>query len=129
MFSDGKDAKWTPLIFSYDTLDTVNRGGCIEIVSGKEACGEAYQRVAACRVEACRTKCTTQAELSACLERTREIFTGPCKTAYDTMMSACGDGLDAYEAACRGSAWTFEGPIRVQCITGADGNDAGADGG
>lgn len=129
VFSDGKDAKWTPIIVSDDTLDTVNRGGCIEIVSGKEACGEAYQRATVCRVEACRAKCTTQTELLLCLERVKEIFTGPCKTAHDTMTSACGDGLDSYEAACKGSAWTFEGPIRAQCIIGGDGNDAGADGG
>ena len=59
VFSDGQDAEWTPILVADDKLDTVNRGGCIEIVSGKEACGEAYQRVTECRVEACRIKCTT----------------------------------------------------------------------
>ena len=46
------------------------------------------------------------------------IFTGPCKTAYTTLERKCGEDLSKYEAQCKGSAYTFEGPIKVQCVSG-----------
>ncbi len=123
-------AEWSPILVKEDKLDNVNRGGCIEILSGKEACGQAYQQVTECRLEACLAKCKTQDEFTACLQDAEGIFTGPCKASYDAMDKECGNNLGAYENGCRGSEWTFEGPIKVQCITGGGGpkTDAG-DGG
>ena len=126
VFSDGT-GDWTPIIVKDDELDNVNRGGCIEILTGKEACGEAYQQVTECRLEACATKCKTQDEFSECLKDAQGIFTGPCKDAYDNMESSCGNNLAAAEKGCQGTKWTFDGPIKVQCISGG-GADAG-DGG
>jgi hypothetical protein len=130
VFSDGTGAEWTPILVDAekDELDSVNRGGCIELLSGKESCGAAYQRVTECRLEACLKECKTQDEFTTCLQDGQGIFTGPCKTAYDLMETECGANLGAYETGCKGTAWTFEGPIKVQCITGgAKPADAGKD--
>ncbi|HVJ93137.1 MAG TPA: hypothetical protein VM580_25225 [Labilithrix sp.] len=118
VFSDGTGAEWTPILTKNDKLENVNRGGCIEVVSGKRACGEAYQHVADCRLEACLQTCETQDAFSSCLADTPAIFRGPCKQAYDTLQEECGNELEGYEKACKGATWTFEGPIRAMCIDG-----------
>jgi hypothetical protein len=124
VFSDGT-GDWTPIIVKDDRLEDVNRGGCIEILSGKEACGRAYQRVSKCRLEACTKKCTTQDGFTECVGDAASLFVdpGPCKAAYEELEKECGTNLGAYEEGCRGAGATFVGPIRVQCITG--GEDAG----
>lgn len=122
-------AEWSPILIKDDKLENVNRGGCVELLSGKEACGQAYQQVTQCRLEACLVKCETQDEFTACLQDAEGIFTGPCKESYDRMDKECGSNLGAYEQACRGAEWTFEGPIKVQCITGGGAKSDAGDGG
>jgi hypothetical protein len=123
VFSEKTASEWGPVLVKDNKLDNVNRGGCIEIASGKEACGKAYQRVAECRLEACSQSCTTADEFTSCLSDIEKIFVGPCKGAYDTLEKECGtDGLAKYETACRGASFTFEGPVRVQCIAGSASN-------
>ncbi|MBX3206137.1 MAG: hypothetical protein KF764_13790 [Labilithrix sp.] len=128
VFSDGAGETWTPIIVKDDKLDNVNRGGCIEILTGNEACGEAYQQVTECRLEACLIKCKTQEEFSACLQDSQAIFAGPCKDSVTKVVDVCGKALDAAETGCKGKDWTFDGPIKVQCVTGGGQVDAG-DGG
>jgi hypothetical protein len=118
VFSDGTQTEWTPIISKDDALDTVNRGGCIEVLSGKESCGRAYQQVTECRLQACLQQCTAQREFEDCLGDSKAIFAGPCKGAYDTMEKECGTNLGAYENGCKGTTWTFEGPVKVMCVTG-----------
>ncbi len=118
VFSDGAGAEWTPILTKGDKLEDVNRGGCIEIASGKESCGRAYQQVAACRLAACTETCDTPDGFTECLANVADIFTGPCKTAYTSLERECGDKLSDYEAQCKGTAYTFEGPVKVQCING-----------
>ncbi len=125
-FGPSDAAQWAPILVKDDRLDNVNRGGCIELVSDKEGCGRTYQQATECRLNACLQECKTQDEFSACLQDTNAIFTGPCKGAFDALSKECGNNLGAYEKACQGTAWTFEGPIKAQCIgTGAkpDGGD------
>jgi hypothetical protein len=118
VFSESTGTEWSPIITKGDKLDNVNRGGCIEIASGKEACGSAYQRVAECRLAACSETCDTPDGFTECLANVEKIFTGPCKGAYTTLEKECGDDLSKYEAQCKGTAYTFEGPVKVQCIAG-----------
>ena len=119
VFSDGTGSEWSPILTKGDKLDDVNRGGCVEIQSGKEACGRAYQHVAECRLEACSNTCDTADGFTECLQDVQGIFSGPCKGAYDALEQNCGkDTLAGYEAACKGNAFTFEGPVRAQCING-----------
>jgi hypothetical protein len=117
-FSDEGETNWAPILTKGDKLDDVNRGGCIEIASGKQSCGQAYQQVAECRLAACTDTCETPDGFSACLNDVQGIFTGPCKTAYTTMERECGEDLAKYEAQCKGSSYTFEGPVKVQCVNG-----------
>lgn len=119
---------WSPILVKADQLENVNRGGCIEIVSGSEDCGRAYQQAVECRIEACRKCPKTQDEFAECVGDEASYSGVACKDAFDGMRTACGDGLAAYRDACKGTAWTFDGPIRVQCITGGVDPDAG-DGG
>ncbi|MBX3212279.1 MAG: hypothetical protein KF850_09625 [Labilithrix sp.] len=118
VFSDGRGAEWTPILTKDNKLDDVNRGGCIEIASGKEVCGRAYQHVAECRLEACANTCDTAEGFTQCLGKVTEIFSGPCDAAYKALERDCGADLPKYEEACRGTTFTFEGPVRAQCITG-----------
>lgn len=136
VFSEEDAATWSPILVKNDELTGVNRGGCIELLSGKASCGEAYQQVSECRLLACLPSsqggvgtCTTQDEFTECLQDGQAIFTGPCKDAYDKMETECGDKLGTWEQACQGTSYTFEGPIKVQCITGGSGGADAGDGG
>lgn len=129
VFSDGSGSTWTPIITAADdTLDFVNRGGCMEIQSGKEACGAAYQRVTTCALDACLKECTTQDEFDACRSDIQAIAKGPCKDAFTAFSTDCGANAGKFEEACGVGDWTFDGPILFQCVKGGAG-DGGADGG
>ena len=117
VFSDGTGAEWTPILVKNDHLLGLNRGGCVELMTGKPECGEAYQQVTECRYAAC-SACESDEAMTECVQDGEAIFTGPCKDAYDKVIAACGDALDAAETACRGKDWQFEGPIQAQCVTG-----------
>ncbi len=119
VFSEATGAEWSPILVKGDKLDNVNRGGCIEIASGKRSCGQAYQRVAECRLAACVDTCKSAEGFTECLGDVEGIFTGPCKGAYKALQDECGADLEKYEAACRGNSYTFEGPVRVQCVNGS----------
>ena len=119
VFSEATGAEWSPILVKGDKLDNVNRGGCIEIASGKRSCGQAYQRVAECRLAACVDTCKSAEGFTECLGDVEGIFTGPCKGAYESLQKECGNDLEKYEAACRGVNYTFEGPVRVQCVNGS----------
>lgn len=118
VFSDGSGPTWTPILTQGEELETIDRGGCIEAVSGNEACGRAYQHTTQCLVDACYTHCKTAEEYFECLENTPAVFNGPCKGAYDQMLADCGSDLESYETACESRNFTFEGPVRVMCIEG-----------
>jgi hypothetical protein len=122
VFSDGSGATWTPLIVENNALAFVNRGGCIEIVSGNESCGRAYQHVTTCRAQAC-DKCQTSEDYFDCIRDAVSLYfaAGPCESAYEALVEACGNQLGSFEAACDNGEWTFEAPIRVQCIGIGDG--------
>lgn len=118
VFSDGSGPTWTPILTKDDKLDTIDRGGCIEAVSGNEACGRAYQNVNECLVEACYTNCQTAEEYFQCIDNTPAVFTGPCKAAFDEMETSCGSDLQEYEKLCESDKFNFQAPIRVMCIDG-----------
>lgn len=118
VFSDGSGPTWTPILTKGDKLDTIDRGGCIEAVSGNEACGKAYQNVNECLVEACYTRCESPEEYFKCIDNTPAVFNGPCKGAFDQMESTCGSDLQDYEKLCESEKFNFQGPIRVMCIDG-----------
>lgn len=126
-FSDGSGPTWTPIIVKDGDIDAVDRGGCIEVLSGSEACGRAYQQVTDCSNAAClpvseggESTCEGQKDFVDCLYDRKAIFAGPCEDAYEAAVAACGDDLSSYEEQCQGR-YTFEGPLAVMCVDGGDG--------
>lgn len=134
--------EWGPLLVEGDKFVGVSRGGCIEIASGKEACGRAYEQTVSCIVLSCLPPaqhgfggfgtCATQSEFDAC--RAEVLGTGPCAVAYAALQQECGSDFSAYEEACRapagspaGGRYAFEGTIPAHC--GGSAPDEGADAG
>ena len=94
-------------------------------MSGSEACGRASEQMFDCRIDHCL--CASYAEdFDACINGDAPAG---CMTAKQTQIAACGPDLATYEAACKGTFWTFEAPIKAQCIGFDAGADAGADSG
>lgn len=127
VFSDGSGPTWTPIIVKDDQVDTIDRGGCVEALSGNEACGRAYQQVNECSITACLPKseggqgsCKGQKPFYECLDDRDALFDVACKDAYDAVTNECGDSLADYEKACDGR-YTFEGPIDAMCVKGGAG--------
>lgn len=116
-FTEVAATSWGPILTANGAFETISVGGCIEIKSGKQACGEAFQRVVWCRIGACSSLCETKQEFDDCVDDLA-VFDGPCWAAYNTMITACGANFDDYQTQCRGTTYAFEEPIRAQCIDG-----------
>jgi hypothetical protein len=117
-FGDLNNATWAPIVTSFDGQLEVNRGGCVEAVSHNADCGRAYQQYQDCTVQACLVQCTTQDEFTKCRQDATVLSTS-CKGAVDALYNACGqENIAAYESACQGTTYTFEGPIKVMCVDG-----------
>jgi len=107
---------WGPLLVDGDTFLQANRGGCVEIASGKEACGRAYEQVNGCLILACFAppqgglgRCTTQAEFDAC--RNEVLSTGQCAGASEAVEQECGAKLSSYQKACGAGATNVVGAV------------------
>jgi hypothetical protein len=131
---DTAPTTWGPLVITKDDQGAksfdVNRGGCIETVSGKESCGRTYQQFQDCTIDACLKDCKTQADFTKC-RQDATVLTTSCKDAFTAVKTECGEkNIGKFETACKGTTYTFEGPIKVLCITGAPTTtDAGTDSG
>ena len=125
VFTDATDAtkaptSWGPMVVTLDDQGaktfSVNRGGCIEAVSGKEACGRSYQQFQDCTIDACLKDCKTQADFTKC-RQDATVLTTSCKDAFESVKRDCGEKtIGGYETACKGTTYTFEGPIKVACV-------------
>lgn len=50
-----------------------------------------------------------------------QVLTTSCKDAFAAVRSACGaDNLGAFENKCKSTTYSFEGPIRIGCVSGAN---------
>jgi len=133
-FTPSDAEAWGPLLVEGDTLVGVNRGGCVELASKKEACGRAYEQTISCLVLSCPTParggtCSTSSEFDEC--RNEVFSTGPCAAAYAEVNQECGSDLQAYERACRpaGAKYDIEGPLAAHCGGTAPDGDGADDGG
>ncbi|MBX3197128.1 MAG: hypothetical protein KF894_03140 [Labilithrix sp.] len=106
VFGDGSGATWPPIVTRGDRIDFVNRGGCIELASGSDVCGRSYQQAEACRVTAYR-ECSGEPGVGE----------SRCSYARSERDAVC-PSLAEHESTCASTQFTFEAPIRAQCITG-----------
>ncbi len=116
---------WPVIVENGDKIVALNLGGCVGIVSGKEACGKAYQQWDLCLDSACQT--CPDAEKSDCSQGAQ----GPgkaCGKASTALEEACGSNVNTFIQTCfKQGELTIKGPITQQCIGGSI-KDAGNDG-
>lgn len=125
IFSENTAALWGPLITNNGVLTGINGAGCVEIVSGKgNACGKAYHQWDVCIDFACQ-ECTDDAEYTDC---TGNVQTTACADASDALVAACGQQINNFIQACRGT-YGIDAWIRRSCVLGAPLGDGGTDAG
>lgn len=112
-FSDGSGPKWTPMLTKGDEIDVIDRGACIEVVSGNFACGKAYQHVAQCVIDAC-AGCSADAR-TECLSTSKAVKQA-CSVSSRVMLDTCGPDLQKYEDTCLNASYDFEGVVRALCV-------------
>jgi hypothetical protein len=124
VFGENGDT-WAPIVTESDKVVALNGGGCVEIVSGKESCGRAYQQWDTCLDFAC-TDCKDSADRQAC---TKDVQSTACKDATEALVTECGQKtVDGYLGQCfKAGELTIAGPITKQCVTGGTVKDASTD--
>ncbi len=113
VFSKDSDAKWAPIVQADSGGASINIGGCVEMASGKEACGRAVYVWNLCLTVVC-DKCE---EGSTCGQDAQATA---CKEATDAVTAECGNNINSYLKACG----NLFGAIKAQCVA-----DGGGDGG
>jgi hypothetical protein len=100
VFGSADDDKWAPIV-SDDSGSTFNGGGCVALVSGKDACGKAYQQWNTCLNTVCAS-CSDQGDRSTCTNDAQNPG-APCGTASKALSDACGTKVNTYLKKCFGS--------------------------
>jgi hypothetical protein len=133
MFTDANVPPWGPLPEVDDPKAghqaiTVNVGGCYALELNDVACGKAMQNLNDCRFTACfAIPCPpnpTKTQLQNCYAAADK---GACKAIAAAVPTACAavtqQQLDDAKAECEPQAddYSFEGPVRIQCINGPTG--------
>lgn len=119
-FASASDPTWAPIVevAEADWMFEVLRGGCIEQVSHDPACGRAYHQLEKCTLDACLAKCKTQDEFARCRQDVT-VLTTSCRAASEQARALCGKyEIGDYEKKCKGTTYTFDGPIKIACVTG-----------
>ncbi len=120
--SDGDS--WGPFAISGDRL-IINIGGCIEVVSGSEACGRAFHQLDGCLSSVCKG-CTSE-DRSLCQQHVEGTA---CNDASQALVTACGGqvNLSSYIRECIKSVkYDIYGPILKLCVGSGTASDAGSD--
>lgn len=123
VFGSVDDSSWAAIVLDKDGNGAINRGACVNVVSGNDACGKAYQQWTSCLLEAC-DKCTTDTERQTCQTDAQEAGAA-CGDASDALGKACGAKINTYISACRIGQYTWDAAITKLCIEGP--KDGGTD--
>jgi hypothetical protein len=121
VFGEADAEKWAPIVID-TTSATLNGGGCVSVVSGKDACGKAYQQWNTCLNEVCAA-CTDQSESAQCKNDAQKAE-GPCGTASKALLGACGKNVNDYITKCFGNGNAVGTVIEQLC--GASSKDGGS---
>jgi uncharacterized membrane protein len=129
IFGKDSDAKWEPLLEDMTgELVELDVGGCIDVVTGNDGCGKAYQNWFDCRFDACNDCASGDtAALQACLAAASKAGAS-CKKAFDPPIGVTPVLGEAYPL-CLAPILVYEGPSRglgMVCPEGApDAGDGG----
>lgn len=93
------DEKWAVIVKDASSA-TVNGGGCVSAVSGKDACGKAYQEWNTCLNTVCAS-CTEEAERTECSNGAQQP-NAPCGDPSGALFDACGNDVNAFLKTCFG---------------------------
>ncbi|HEY8079810.1 MAG TPA: hypothetical protein VIF62_37020 [Labilithrix sp.] len=114
---------------------TVDVGGCYAIATGSAACGKTTQNLYDCERAACADCPTGDAIAYVGCVKAATAFGGACASELSVSKTTCAaldaSTYDAAQGACEPPPpvkYTFDGPVRVMCMTDPDAGDAG-DGG
>lgn len=99
VFGDPDDDKWAPIVFD-ERGGLFNGGGCVAVVSGKDACGEGYQQWNTCLNSVC-SSCTDKGENATCKNDAQQP-SGPCGAASQALWDGCGQNVNSYLEKCFG---------------------------
>jgi hypothetical protein len=127
IFGDVGADTWAPILTEEGKVVDLNSSGCVQIVSTRgDACGRAHWQWNACIDEACKSCEPGSVDEDEC---STAVQAGACKAATDTLASACGQNINTFITACRGT-YGFDAWIRRQCVgtpsdAGTDAGDAG----
>lgn len=91
------DEQWAPIVMDA-TSATVNGGGCVAAVSGKDDCGKAYQEWNTCLNTVCAS-CTDQGERTQCSDDAQQP-NAPCGDPSNTLFQACGKDVNTFLKTC-----------------------------
>ncbi|HVJ90893.1 MAG TPA: hypothetical protein VM580_13905 [Labilithrix sp.] len=130
IFTERDATSWGVIINDKSEFYAFNFGGCIQSLTGNEACGQAVHQAMSCAEQAC-ANCETTQELEACLAD-RAVVEGPCSNAVAKIDAECDDSIGQTLRICDGGG--LETWIEYQCGSGppksdAGTRDAGGDGG
>ncbi len=117
-FGGPDEETWAPIVVD-DTMAIVNGGGCVSRVSGKDACGKAYQQWNTCLNTVCAS-CTDADDNKVC-KNEAQMPEGPCGTSGQALFDACGRSVNDYLKKCFGNG--FGAVIEQSC--GAPARDGG----
>jgi hypothetical protein len=126
VFTDANKPGWGPLpevsTSSGPQAATVNLGGCYELVTMNKACGKSIQNLLDCEFQACNgcpsgdqtafSNCIKKADSTACKSSVTALQTN-CKAVDMNLFQNAQDNCEPSTAK-----YLFEGPVRVQCISG-----------
>jgi hypothetical protein len=110
------------------TAVPVTGGGCMQIISGNQNCGKAFDEYYFCLNYVC-SACSSQTEFDTC-GNDATTPTGACAPAIQSMQQACGTNFSTYLDTCfpQADPADFIGSMRAQCVAGGAGiSDAGHD--
>jgi hypothetical protein len=119
VFGTADDDKWAPILMGA-TSASVNAGGCVAAISGKDACGKTYDQWNACLNTACAA-CSTD-EGTQCKQDAQNPK-APCGELSTALFEACGKDVNDYLKSC------FGGPSVVSAVVAELCGPASKDGG
>jgi hypothetical protein len=109
--------EWAPVVVDGNNVVALNLGGCVQIKSESEQCGEAVHKWFMCIEIACASCRTSDQEYRTCRDAVQE--SDACKDATIAAVEACGNDINDYLSDCDARKYnigTIGGAIDEMCV-------------